>query len=655
MTPIPTPRSRAVYLSLLVVTAGCAAFAPEPNWQREVKRLLDLGHYDRAIELATDKAQSAEEPERNAALSLLFGARVAQLQRLRGIAQIEDALTAERLLLDVSRYRKLPETAELDRAAITHRAGFDEGFDFTRPELRAKLAARVSSLELDGAELGLVFRQLFADTGINILVDPEVVAGKRITLSVKDASVAEILEHVAQVHGLHYQLRDASVLVRAAGQVELVTRAFRLRRGLAEWDQSSAFNSLGDLGLLVGANQAAGGGGGGPARAPAPAGGVIAPGDELGSRSFLDLLVARLPKLVEWPPAAEIYLDRQHNLLVVRSSPASLTQIGKLLDQVDGEQPQILIETRYLEVATDDAVDLGAEWTVDRRFNDPVLGTDAAGNVALAGSAGPRSGDLSANTRGRSFFGLPTVGGVTTGSELSLVGVFNETVIEAVVYALSRLETTNTLATPHVIAANNSRAQIAIVRNLAFIESFEIIPGQVSQTDNTVLTTPTTVRAFVNDSNYTGVLLNVKPSIGADGRTIHIVLQPVIREQVDTITIDNGAIIVDNGVEISTPPLTRPILETRLTTTQLSIADGATIVLGGLVTARDVVAENKVPVLGDIPGLGWLFRRQTTTRQKRNLLIFVTARIVNPQGGGYRDPPTPPNVPPRPGPAEGAR
>ena len=129
----------------------------------------------------------------------------------------------------------------------------------------------------------------------------------------------------------------------------------------------------------------------------------------------------------------------------------------------------------------------------------------------------------------------------------------------------------------------------------------------------------------------------MKPSVGADGRSVHIVLQPVIRDQVDEIVIDNGAIIVDAGQEVSTPQLTRPIIETRLINTQLTIEDGATIVIGGLVTARDAQTTQKVPFLGDLPGIGAAFRRDTTSNQKRNLLILLTARILNPAGGEYTD------------------
>lgn len=626
-----------VLLGLAALVEGCGAVERlrADQWRREIRSQIEAGQYDRAIAGAEARIEDADERVRNAALSLLFGARLAQLRNLRGIEEIRESLTAEQLLGQVARDRRLPPTPDADRGAIVHRAGFDEGLELAGPALRAKLDARIGLLELKDAPVAVVLERLFTDAQINILANPGVLADKRVTMTVRDITVAEVLEHLAEVHGFHYRVRKSSILVRDVANPTLITRTYRLRRGLTEWDQTSAFDSLGDLGLLVASNQAEGSSGGATARGRRPASRVgqpQLPGDELGSRSFMDILLGRLPQLVPWPAGSELFLDRRNNMLVVRSTPATLHRVGKLFDQVDVEVPQILIETRYLEIDSDDQVDLGVEWTVDARFEDADLATTPTGDVVGTGTQARNPA-----SEARSFFGLPVPGGTTTGSDINVVGIFDDTIVSAALYALERLQTTNTLATPHVIAANNNRAQIAIVRNLTFIEEFEILPGQVSQTDNTVLTTPTTVRAVVNDRNYTGVLLNVKPSVGADGRSIHIVLQPVIREQVGEILIENGAIIVADGEEISTPPLTRPILETRLTTTQLTVADGATIVLGGLRTARDATVEDKIPVLGDIPLLGFLFRRDVTRRQKRNLLIFVTARIVNPRGGRYVD------------------
>jgi len=639
---------RGLFTLLCCALAGCASTQDE-SWKGSVRQLISQGQYDRAIQLAESHLTTDDEPERNAALSLIFGARIGQLKRTGNLKTIQRAISNRQILGQLEDRRHLPETQDRLREEIIHRAGFDEGISPAGPALKKQLQSRIPLLDLQQAEVSTLFKKLFGEANINILADPAVIKGKRVTISAKDISVAEVLEHLATIHGFHYRFRERSVLVRSAGEPSFLTRTYRLHRGLAEFDQSSTFNSLGDLGLLVSVARGSIGGGsdssGGDSNSSLFADrsstanqqsrrGANQPGDERGNRSFIDLLVERLPELVEWPKGSTAYLDRRNNLLVVRGTPATLHQVGTLLKSIDENAPQILIEVRYLEVASDQTVDLGVEWTLDRRFEGPVLDPDLRGDAA---ASGPSKSEGEVSTRSGTFFGLPSfVGGSTNGGTLRVVGIFDETVVDALVYALNRVEGTETLASPQVIASNNSRAQIAIVRNLTFVERFEIVPGTTSQTQESVVNTPTTVRAVINDSNFTGVLLNVKPSVGADGHSLHIVLQPVIRDQVGEIIIERGAIIVDNGREVSTPALTRPILETRLVTTQLTIEDGATVVLGGLMTARDVKREEKIPVLGDLPGVGFLFRRTTTIKQKRNLLIFVRARIINPTGGRYK-------------------
>ncbi len=132
--------------------------------------------------------------------------------------------------------------------------------------------------------------------------------------------------------------------------------------------------------------------------------------------------------------------------------------------------------------------------------------------------------------------------------------------------------------------------------------------------------------ATINDRNFTGIVLDVTPSVGRDTDRVHLRIQPVIRDQVDSITISSGAVV--EGVE--TPAITRPIIETRYLDTQLVIPIGATAVLGGLKRAVERTDVTAVPYLHRIPLLGRLFRRETTRREERNLVILVTARLASP-------------------------
>ncbi|WDT73678.1 MAG: hypothetical protein MPW17_22320 (plasmid) [Candidatus Manganitrophus sp.] len=120
---------------------------------------------------------------------------------------------------------------------------------------------------------------------------------------------------------------------------------------------------------------------------------------------------------------------------------------------------------------------------------------------------------------------------------------------QAAIFVLDRLETSNTLSSPRVTTSNNSMATLAVVTNLVFIEDFQvefpqtpIAPGPVGGQQVVVNPIPTLV-ATVNDRNFTGIVLNVTPSVGADGKTITLTLQPVVRAKVDEIVLQNTAVI----------------------------------------------------------------------------------------------------------------
>ena len=122
--------------------------------------------------------------------------------------------------------------------------------------------------------------------------------------------------------------------------------------------------------------------------------------------------------------------------------------------------------------------------------------------------------------------------------------------------------------------------------------------------------------------NFTGIVLNVTPSVGAESSIVQLHLQPVVRDQVGEIIISDGALV--EGV--STPAITRPIIETRFLDTQMSIPDGATVVLGGLKKSVTTTRVTGVPFLRSIPLLGRLFERETLFRERRDLIQQVARR-----------------------------
>ena len=149
--------------------------------------------------------------------------------------------------------------------------------------------------------------------------------------------------------------------------------------------------------------------------------------------------------------------------------------------------------------------------------------------------------------------------------------------------------------------------------------------------------TPTTPTAF--ETRNTGVTLEVEPLVGPDGVTIDLNLVPQVVEFEGFINYGSPIKTAStNMLGIVTPfvltdnVINQPIFNSRKVTTSVSVWDGQTVVLGGLMREDVQKTEDRTPILGDIPLVGRLFRTNTEQHIKRNLVIFVTARLVNPAG-----------------------
>ena len=153
-----------------------------------------------------------------------------------------------------------------------------------------------------------------------------------------------------------------------------------------------------------------------------------------------------------------------------------------------------------------------------------------------------------------------------------------------------------------------------------------------------ITVTPTTPTAF--DVKQVGVRLHVQPTVGADGSTIDLQLEPQVVEFEGFINYGSPIYGISFGyltlsatsVLLTENVINQPIFSTRKVRTSVSVWDGQTVMLGGLMREDIQKVEDKVPFLGDVPLIGRLFRSSVDQHQKRNLVIFVTARLINPAG-----------------------
>lgn len=235
---------------------------------------------------------------------------------------------------------------------------------------------------------------------------------------------------------------------------------------------------------------------------------------------------------------------------------------------------------------------------------------------------------------------------------LSLAGIFTDPQFQMVMRGLSQKKGVDLMSAPSVTTKGGTRATMEVTRE--FIYPTEFDPPQLPQggggggggllgAATTMIATPTTPTAF--EMRQTGVKLEAEPTVGPDGNTIELNLSPEVVEFDGFINYGSpinapGSLVTDlAGVVTRNPPtvitpnvINQPIFSVRKVTTGVTVWDGQTVVLGGLIREDVQDIEDKVPILGDIPILGRLFRTEAEEHFKRNLMVFVTAYLIDPSG-----------------------
>ncbi|MFY9704569.1 MAG: type II secretion system secretin GspD [Desulfobacterales bacterium] len=279
-----------------------------------------------------------------------------------------------------------------------------------------------------------------------------------------------------------------------------------------------------------------------------------------------------------------ITADKATNSLVITASSDDYTVVEEVIKRLDIPRPMVYIEAVVMEVNAQKDFSLGTEWTA---AGSTTIGDKAA--VVGGGFLTPTSA-IPALTQGVLPQGFSF--GVFT-EAIDIAGIkFNN--LTALVQAFKQDRDVNILQTPQILTTENEEAKINVGRNIPF-------QTQSSTTDNQ------TFNSF--EYRDVGTILKITP---------HISIERLVR-----LTI---------GLEVSALESTtdfRPTTLKRTIDTTVIVDDKSTIVIGGLIEDTNAVSVYKVPLLGDIPVLGWLFKVQKSSQQKTNLFIFLTPHVIN--------------------------
>lgn len=307
------------------------------------------------------------------------------------------------------------------------------------------------------------------------------------------------------------------------------------------------------------------------------------------------------------------------------------------------EVKQVEIEARFIEVQERNLAELGLEWRLQGR------GGDRAGNgpVRNLANAFTEGGSGSGVVIDRPGFEMPDIlGGAPVlpatidlaagaGDLLSVSGDVDGVDLAVVMRALERQSGNDLLSAPKVTVLSGKTAEIVVAEEFRYPQYYGDATAEVGGGDSTsgsagVAITAGTPRDFI--TRNIGVEMEVTPTV-EDDDAISLRLRPKVTEFEGFVEYGGSSVAIASDTTVSVPSgFYQPVFSVRRLQTEVTIWDGATVVMGGLTREHAIRIKDKVPLLGDLPLIGRLFRSEGESTQKRNLLVFVTAKLVSPGG-----------------------
>jgi MSHA type pilus biogenesis protein MshL len=479
-----------------------------------------------------------------------------------------------------------------------------QGMPIVNPGLAA--AARdkkLYSFRAEATELKTALATFARANRLNIVPDHDVTG--LVTVDVFDLPLERMLQALLEAHDVSWTEEDGLIRVRTAQTRRYVIDYLRLTRtgkGSSAVTLSSASSGAGG-GASGGGGGASGGGGGGGGGSAGGGGGGAGGAGASGSQMNLDLdnpvefwkeLQEQLEKLVTPSGRESLAINRTAGLIQVTDRPSALKRIEEFLAQMStAVARQVDIEAKLYDVTLNRQFQFGIDWQK--------VVFISGGELTSIGSPFGNPSQLDLN---RPSFMAPGGGFGVKPSALTVL--YNDRTVKAVLSALQEQGSVNVISQPRLRTLNNQTAIMKVGTDQPFFtRQSQIISsaGGLSESSGDQVSIITI-----------GTVLAVTPQIAAD----------------DWITLDITPAITSFVEEKQSPTgeSSAPVLDIKQSSTIVRLLDGQTIVMGGLIQNSSSRSRRKIPILGDIPGLGFLFEGRFNASQKKELVIFLTPTIV---------------------------
>jgi general secretion pathway protein D len=295
-----------------------------------------------------------------------------------------------------------------------------------------------------------------------------------------------------------------------------------------------------------------------------------------------------------------VQADPATNSLIITAPEPLYRQVRAMIDQLDTRRAQVYIESMIVEVSGDNAADFGFQW-------QGLIGSRGDTNLIGLGTNFGASGNIIGLQTGAAAGQISLGEGLNIGLIRNYGGVY---ALSAIARALQSQTSTNIISTPNLITLDNEEAKFVVGSNVPFVT------GQFTNTGSQVTNPFQTI-----ERKDVGITLRIKPQIGEAGTVRMTIFQESssVSDKVAPGTTNAG-----------------PSTNKRQIETNVVVDDGGIIVLGGLIEDRFIENKSKIPLLGDIPGVGALFRSESRTKNRTNLMVFLRPVVLRDAPAGDR-------------------
>lgn len=351
-------------------------------------------------------------------------------------------------------------------------------------------------------------------------------------------------------------------------------------------------------------------------------------------------------------PGKALFFNDRQGVLIARATLQDLDMIEAAIQVLNTVPPQINIKSKIIEISQSDTKALGFDWFLGNMLmNGGQLGGQAGTAPSFTGQ--PTPANPLGVFPGNPYASPPTTiaptatdGLLTSGLRnpsttlFTLTGILTDPQFRLVIKALQQRQGAELLAQPEVTTTSGRQAQMKAADVKSIITSYSFSQAQSTGvstgTGTTVNQAQPTVVYPIPEQMELGPVLDVIPCVLSDGYTINLTLIPTLTEFVgyDNPNEVGASTAINQSLAggLIMVPTVLPHFTVRQVVSTVNVWDGQTVVLGGLLSETVTTIKDQVPVLGDLPLVGRLFRSESKTSGKKNLLIFVTPTLIDPAG-----------------------